>query len=423
MHGQAWVQQQEGSHDYRWRDSEVQQEEGEEQWPANPWQAQADAHIMQLRQSGAVFHHIQQEGGAESCLARLNGAALVVGSSPPDVRHMGLHGQSLASAGGLNAVPGGMALAPDLQAQTVRDLSLCVNDLEGQVAFLEDAALRRERELEDSHARLRLVESRQQVEGHSCISTSALDAEDLQRKNAFLSVVVSRFERKAMDLEKEIVTLTVEKQAAELRAQWASEQFASKSVSVASCRPSPVEADPSISDQTATGGRPVRYEGTALADMEAQTDDELLVQIRELEGQVALLQDASTRKEHELSATGLRAEVEAARAEASEHCERHLELKELNAQLIDRLGKERKDNAQTRQSLEVVSTENGSMSFRLDRLSEQLYELVTVNESLQKELAAAKLAIFQSAARRHLDPELEPPVGTAGKFDSLNSMS
>ena len=324
---------------------------------------------------------------------------------------------------GLNAVPGGMAPAPDLQGQTVRDLSLCVNDLEGQVAFLEDAALRRERELEDSHARLRLVESRQQVEGQSCISTSALDAEDLQRKNAFLSVVVSRFERKAMDLEKEIVTLTVEKQEAELRAQWASEQFASEAVTVASCRPSPVEADPSIPEQTATGGRPVRYEGTALADMEAQTDDELLVQIRELEGQVALLEDASARKEHELSAMGLRAEVEAAQAEASEHCERHLELKELNAQLIDRLGKERKDNAQTKQSLEVVSTENGSMSFRLDRLSEQLYELATVNDSLQKELAAAKLAIFQSAARRHLDPELEPPVGTAGKLDSLNSMS
>ena len=55
---------------------------------------------MQLRQSGAVFHHIPQVGGAESCLARLNGATLVVGSSPPDVRHMGLHGQSLASAGG-----------------------------------------------------------------------------------------------------------------------------------------------------------------------------------------------------------------------------------------------------------------------------------------------------------------------------------
>merc|ERR1719316_1196628 len=30
----------------------------EEEWAANPWQAQVDAHIMQLRQAGAVFPQV-----------------------------------------------------------------------------------------------------------------------------------------------------------------------------------------------------------------------------------------------------------------------------------------------------------------------------------------------------------------------------
>merc|ERR1719265_991935 len=34
----------------------------EEEWAANPWQAQVDAHIMQLRQAGAVFPQVNASG-------------------------------------------------------------------------------------------------------------------------------------------------------------------------------------------------------------------------------------------------------------------------------------------------------------------------------------------------------------------------
>merc|ERR1712070_162082 len=85
---------------------------GEDEWAANPWQAQVDAHIMQLRQAGAVWPQVP-------------------GNNPAGPR----------VAFGMPMATCGVSLEDLLQRNA---------HLEGQSAYLEERLAMREKELEQA---------------------------------------------------------------------------------------------------------------------------------------------------------------------------------------------------------------------------------------------------------------------------------
>ncbi|CAK0840273.1 unnamed protein product [Prorocentrum cordatum] len=199
---------------------------GEEEWPVNPWQPQADAHIRQLQAVHVVATQLSGKGGVQ-------GAPLVVGL--PALYCGGVAGSLPASplpspvpfcepggaapGGGPRvawpaSVPGGVCpasasgpasppAAPDEaeEAEAERQLRGRVAELEGQVAFLEERADERERELEDAPPPGQATQGSQQA--------PMVEVDELRRHNNFLSVLVSRYEKKTMDLEQEMATLTI----------------------------------------------------------------------------------------------------------------------------------------------------------------------------------------------------------------------
>merc|ERR1711972_371959 len=66
------------------------------------------------------------------------------------------------------------------------------------------------------------------------------------------------------------------------------------------------------------------------------------------------------------------------------------ELKELNAQLIERFSRERGNHAKTTKELEKALDERVQLASRLDAMSRQLYDLATINDDLNCQLAAAR---------------------------------
>mmetsp|Transcript_25746 Transcript_25746/g.60100 ORF Transcript_25746/g.60100 Transcript_25746/m.60100 type:complete len:495 (-) Transcript_25746:543-2027(-) len=217
-------------------------DEEEEQWPANPWQAEADAHIAQLQQQ-------QMQGSI---------AWTHTHPVPPP----------LAAAA---------AALPQLQWQASRPAIERVHELEGQVVALEDVATRREKELEEARAQLRAQELRLK----ELLQQSALgrqeDLADLKRRNEFLTTVVARYEEKTMHQSQELASLTRKLRLSDERAGKAEES--AKSLQ----RELQAREQIDVSTQTAQSG---------------ETKDVIM----NLEGQVASLEEVLFSRDHELAA-------------------------------------------------------------------------------------------------------------------------
>mmetsp|Transcript_13407 Transcript_13407/g.37063 ORF Transcript_13407/g.37063 Transcript_13407/m.37063 type:complete len:527 (-) Transcript_13407:99-1679(-) len=160
----------------------------EEEWAANPWQAQADAHMIHLQQAGAFAPRVPGEG---------TGGFLGVGS-----------GMAFGAPAFLCSLA--------VPAQSAEELARQVRDLEGQVAVLEETLASRQRELEEARFAPPPRGARS-----TCPSSSGAGpaVEEIERKNEFLSVLVARFERKTMALEEELAVLTLAKRDAEAQVQ------------------------------------------------------------------------------------------------------------------------------------------------------------------------------------------------------------
>mmetsp|Transcript_44333 Transcript_44333/g.77853 ORF Transcript_44333/g.77853 Transcript_44333/m.77853 type:complete len:544 (-) Transcript_44333:21-1652(-) len=237
----------------------------EEEWAANPWQAQVDAHIMQLQQaSGNGYRPLL--GGIGMPVPVLCSVAL-----PSQARQLpaggvadvGLHAVNAACTPSTAAAcRPGVAIPASASAPVAAadELVNRISDLEGHIALLEDTLMRKDKELEEMQ-QLQPHRGAPAPEGlpeqSSGGESPALDASELQRKNEFLSMLVTRFEKKTMDLEEEIVSLTLAKRDSAVETK---QVFAS----------------------------------------DFKQDGELLVRINELEGQVALLDDVAAQKEGEL---------------------------------------------------------------------------------------------------------------------------
>merc|ERR1711966_559731 len=94
-----------------------------------------------------------------------------------------------------------------------------LNELEGQLLLLEDSVSRKDAELNDLKLRRAAEESeRLALKKSQRLNQQALaDAEKLRIENAFLSGVVSRFEKKTMGLERQLETLSEVKAQAEAK--------------------------------------------------------------------------------------------------------------------------------------------------------------------------------------------------------------
>merc|ERR1712176_1264654 len=66
------------------------------------------------------------------------------------------------------------------------------------------------------------------------------------------------------------------------------------------------------------------------------------------------------------------------------------ELKELNAQLIGRLSRQRADQDKTTKELDGVLGERDQLICRLDAMSQQLFDLTTINDELNGQLAVER---------------------------------
>lgn len=508
---------------------DIRPPDDEEEWAANPWQAQVDAHIMQLQQA-AGNRYGQVLGGSGSVAFGV--PAMICGvplpSQAQQLSHGGVAAEVVGNVAAVTCTPAagreelweGPGAAGTANSDRPPDeFASRVSELEGHIALLEDTLMRKDKELEELHLQLQL--GGQGPEGHieqpPESQSSAVDASELQRKNEFLSMLVTRFEKKTMDLEEEIVSLTLAKRDYEVE----SPEFAREG-----------------SRHGSSSGRVNELEGQValLDDIVAQKDGELkelrqqlrncrecredaeqqdtglraeVQQLKErdafLSGLVARFEEKTMKLEQQVSelasarheakicaeqaavqqeelraarseAAELREEKQAAHtrtaellranAAAAETIEEHRqaaessalalrdckkdhnakaqdllrrmqmlekqkrdlesenkrlesavdvpasasteevpptpvleelrELKLLNAQLIERLGKERSEHAQSRQHMQSMSGENETLTCRLDCISEQLYESVVRNDSLQEELTKLRQSIGHS---------------------------
>jgi len=340
-----------------WCSSPARSGMDDEDWAANPWQAEADAHIMQLQQAGStgsIFPHMQG--------SRIGGVAQA----------------------GVTVV-------------TPEQLLRRNYDLEGQVALLEDLVTRRERELaEEVQQRLQLESSVSHDSSPQRPRTAEeVRGEDLERKNNFLSVVVARFEKKTMQLEEEIVALTLAKQAAEARAAGVMD----------------------LSGRFALEGGGRSSQASSLADVATQAQDDLILRVNDLEGQMALLEEAVVGKDTELEV--LRARVEAAEAEASSRSacripDHTVELEELRQRseflsgVVSRfekktMGLQEELDAQVVRGQEAIAKQAAAHQEELRAARDEAAKLLAARQAAEAqaaELAAAKAETAERLAEQ-----------------------
>lgn len=297
----------------------------EELWAANPWQAQADAQLWQLTQAGVAplsplvpgppspylqhtslppspgYGHFPPpaEAGAavlpplllpDGCSdgapllavaapARPAAAAPAAGVGeaaatepmqqvtmlPPPAPQHAVTAEAFVQDGLLWPSGGTKALAAAKGSEGHGD-----SELQARIATLEGRLAARERELAEARA----AAARAKAPG---AKGSSADAAELQRQVAFLTTLVSRFERKVMDLEQELETVAVAKRDAEERAQ--------------PCRVAVPLA--------AVSGDVTTESGNSLP-LACPTAQRLQARVVELEGSLALAEDAAARRVAEL---------------------------------------------------------------------------------------------------------------------------
>lgn len=386
-------------------------EDEEEEWPANPWQAQADAHMLQLRQATT-----QADAG---------GLAFGI---PAALCSVALQGQQQQQ--GPDWAPPLLQLrgSADAATQTGDEGSSRLNDLEGQLAVQEDTLARRDQEIRNLRAQLGALgpqhaadaaRRRAEVEG------LRQSKEELRRRNEFLTAIVSRFEGKTIGLQRQLDDMSAARREAEARAQ--GEEAAAREAALLreACRAAEAEAGSRAeglreAEALARELRAAHEEALASAAENREAAESAGVVIRDLKKEHnRKMQDVLRRAERrrqdlgndrrhvgqEASAQTLpHSEAQAAPptascggAEAQESKEisepKELkELKDLNMQLVERLAQERSAHQKMQEGLEATSGERETLSSRVDQLSDQLIYLADLNDELREELGAATAA-------------------------------
>lgn len=257
------------------------------------------------------------------------------------------------------------------------------------------------------------------------------DAEELRTENAFLSGVVSRFEKKTMSLERQLEVLSEIKMEAETKEKETlacrEELQAARSMfeeqlerqHLAAARSSELEqANAEAAERLEEQRQAAESVALTLRDFKKDRNQKmqdlfrrcqgLEQQKRELEAAKQTLTAAVEAGDSSAQTTrGASSSDEGARTSSEELTE----LRLLNEQLIERLGTERTEHGQSKQSLAAaleagekenehhartmidlggVSRENETLSIRLEQLVDQLFDLATRNDTLQQELAEAE---------------------------------
>ncbi|CAE7193371.1 unnamed protein product, partial [Symbiodinium natans] len=398
--------------------------EDEGVWPANPWQAQADAHLLHLQRS------LQEAAGpaflfpcAQPCVS----SGLIL-AAPAEASQQPRAQPTAHAAQPTTSFASPQAPSPGLLRR--------VHELEGQVASMEVAAAAQGRDLDEARAELAVLRRKPTSK---VADDSALCA--LQEKIDFLQVLVNRFERKVMTLEEENAGLTVAlgKQApsrstacqtegvmCELEAQveLLEEKLHSKEVELQQAQES-LEAERAqrSRDAAAVCGRTPRQLADEVDSLQSRTsflsdlvdrfEDKTMAlekQLKEMREKLscsaakqelaeeAMRQSANalqesreeaessklllrdTKKEHNKKVQELLKQIQLARcrrtdAKSQEELQRLRdelqELKELNSRLVERLGHERAEHADARQQLHFSERERQLLELRTEHLSEQ----------------------------------------------------
>lgn len=419
--------------------------EDEEVWPANPWQAQADAHLQYLHRSSVLFQQ-QTLAPAPVCVPVPVTVQDAQGAGYPRV---GRPVQSVASEGLLRRI----------------------SELEGQVAALEETSLSQRSQLLEAESKLDVSPAQQRQQSRPPSRGSRSDGDEveaLQRKNDFLSVLISRFERKTMALEEELAALTVlgcgeppatcsqgsqteAKPAEELEGQLAllEESLASKDRRLFDLeerlreeqllrRKTEAVVNGRTPQQLAAEVEALQSRAIFLGDLVARYEDKTISLERQLktsgearkadeeklqgclqrckqqqQAEEQLREDAESatlalrdaKKEHnrkvqellrqvqQLEAKGrreLEAKTKAREAAKEEESQELKEVKELNAQLVEKLCRERAEHADTRRNFDASSRECDTLSTRIGGLSSQLVDLAEQNELLEAEMQSRR---------------------------------
>jgi len=233
-----------------------------------------------------------------------------------------------------------------------------LHELEGQLALVEGNLRRKDHELKEVKDSLR-TEKRNwdsflsAAKGRTPEKLMS-EVESLQSRNGFLSDLVGRFEDKTMVLERQMKSLaTTEK---ELRDEL-------------------------------TACRKEQEKVKATADDELRANSAKQQQLmEEAKGAALLLRDV--KRENNKKVQELLRQLAEARSKArkaSETC-RTVPREELNGQLVERLGKERFEHAETKTRLDLEHREKETLQLRVTSLSSQLIQLAELNDDLEERL-------------------------------------
>lgn len=375
--------------------------EDEDHWPANPWQAQAEAHLLQLCASETFFAPcglVQRLHDLEGQLAAAEAAAASQSCELQEARGEleVLRHRRTPAAGGEELVDlrekndflqvlmsrferkvmvleeenAKLTLqvrrrAPECDASTQAE-DLWVHELEGQLALVEGLLRSKEHELEEVKEKLKQEQQSRSkflsaAKGRSPQELMA-EVEALESRNSFLSDLVGRFEDKTMMMEKQAKTLGASE-----------EELPEK---LAKCKKEQEEAK-------------VRAQEELRASLAKQQQLK-----EEAKGMALTLRDL--KREHNKRVQELlRQRAEAKTRMAKEACGQERkdlaevkELKELNAQLVERLSRERSEHAETKNRLDMSIKETETLKLRTASLREQLIQLAELNDDLEERMAS-----------------------------------
>merc|ERR1712070_1099092 len=280
---------------------------------------------------------------------------------------------------------------------------------------MEDAMAKKNSELESLRAQLAGLDPPETQK------RAAVQVDELRSENSFLSAVVSRFENKTIEMQRQAEALTRKLAEADKRSEeCAALQQELKAVRANSSQLEEqhkasklrcVELEQANADalERLEEQRQARESGVLqLKDCKKdhnQRVQELLRKTQTLEKQKRDLEAANLALSEAESAASTSAEsVATANATSAKEL---ADARQLNDQLVQRLGNERLEHAQTKSTLAAalesatqekdahiktkaelanVSRENEIFSIRLENLVSQLFDLTSMNDELQEEL-------------------------------------
>lgn len=379
--------------------------EDEDHWPANPWQAQADAQLLQLQRSllqevggspCGVLHRLHDlEGQLAAAEAKIAAQSYELQEARQELeltqrrRPPGPGAEELAALQEknefLNALMSRFERKVMLLEEENAKLTVAaahrraavlhvatqaedhaLHEVEGQLAMVEGHLRRKEHELQEVKDSLK----KEKRNWNSFLSVAkgrtpaqlVSEVEHLQSRNGFLSELVSRFEDKTMVLERQSKELSEEMSACKA-AKEAAQSTAAEELRLSALRQQQL--------------------------------------MEEAKGAALLLRDIKrehNKKVQELLRQLAEARSKARKASAEECCPCPVkeltelkELKELNSQLVERLGKERSDHAETKARLDLAQREEETLQVRIKSLSAQLIQLAELNDDMEEQLERRRM--------------------------------